>query len=505
MVSKTRAYNWYISLVAASCMVLYGYDASVFNALQNSKNWVAYFNTPSPNIIGAINTSYTVGAVVAGFFMGGPLADWAGRRVGMAAGAVLVIIATFMQTFAPRGQIGTFIAGRVIIGIGQGLALTAGSIYIGELSPPEIRGKIMSFWQMFYSVGSFIAYWVSFATTKHPKGLGDWDWKMVVIFQLLVPILILSQVFFIPESPRWYVQNGRNYENARRSLRRVRDTEEEVEEEITTIREAIEFEAEAISSGYSALWKDKSIRKRMYIAMIVNAGQQITGQGTLNSYSSIIYKKVFKNSDTVALINALNATFGIIFTLNATWTVDRFGRKFLFIVGGIGMAACMLIAATIETQTPSPGGAKTQPVGIAIVFVMFLFAFFYKPSWGATVWIFTAEIFSMNVRAQAVGMCSQSQNVVNSIVQQFFPIFLKNEGFYAFYMFAAINVLLAVFVWFFVPETKKVSLEEMDAVFGGANHVVEGAAIEHKDPARHESVGVIVEGKTVTERFEKST
>ena len=117
----------------------------------------------------------------------------------MAAGSVLVIIATIMQTFAPRGQIGTFIAGRVIIGIGQGLALTAGSIYIGELSPPEIRGKIMSFWQMFYSVGSFIAYWVSFATAKHPKGLGEWDWKMVVIFQLLVPILILSQVFFIPE------------------------------------------------------------------------------------------------------------------------------------------------------------------------------------------------------------------------------------------------------------------------------------------------------------------
>jgi hypothetical protein len=69
MVDKTRVYNWYISLVAASCMVLYGYDASVFNALQNSKHWIAYFNNPGPNIIGAINTSYTVGAVVAGFFM----------------------------------------------------------------------------------------------------------------------------------------------------------------------------------------------------------------------------------------------------------------------------------------------------------------------------------------------------------------------------------------------------------------------------------------------------
>lgn len=121
-------------------MVLYGYDASTFNALQNSKNWKAYFNHPvrfdtapgrpstdsiqGENIIGAINTSYTVGAVVAGFFFGGPLADFAGRRMGMAAGAVLVIMATFMQCFAPRGNIGVFIAGRVVIGLGQGLALS---------------------------------------------------------------------------------------------------------------------------------------------------------------------------------------------------------------------------------------------------------------------------------------------------------------------------------------------------------------------------------------------
>lgn len=110
----------------------------------------------------------------------------------------------------------------------------------------------------------------------------------------------------------------------------------------------------------------------------------------------------------------------------------------------------------------------------------------------------------MNVRAQAVGMCSQTQNVVNSIVQQFFPIFLKNEGFYAFYMFAAINVLLAIFTWFFVPETKQVSLEEMDAVFGGKNHVVEGAAIESKDPARQESVVVVGEkGGAAMERVER--
>ena len=233
----------------------------------------------------------------------------------------------------------------------------------------------------------------------------------------------------------------------------------------------------------------------MGLALILNAGQQITGQGSLNSYSTKIYQKVFTSDSQIALINALNATFGIFFTLNAVWIVDRFGRKFLLVVGGIGMGLCMIIVSAVETETPQlANGAKSEPVGISIVFLLFLFIFFCKfalltlanetlltisdkPSWGATVWIWTSEIFSMNVRAQAVGMASQTQNIANAIVQQFFPLFLQNEGFYAFYMFAGINFLLAAFVWFFIPETKQVPLEEIDILFGGANHVARGEEV----------------------------
>ena len=198
----------------------------------------------------------------------------------------------------------------------------------------------------------------------------------------------------------------------------------------------------------------------------------MTGQGSLNSYSTKIYQSVFTDNDTIQLINALNGTFGIIFTLNATWTVDRFGRRFLFLAGAVGMAMCMLIAAAVVTETPgSLSEGKTRSVGIATVFLMFLFAFFFKPSWGATVWIWTGEIFSMNVRNQAIAISSQFQNVANICLQQAFPVFLANEGFYAMYMFGAINVVLFAYVWFFIAETKNVSLEEMDTIFGGANHV----------------------------------
>lgn len=296
------------------------------------------------------------------------------------------------------------------------------------MAPPEIRGLIMAFWQTFYSVGSFIAYFINYGCSGR-KSLGEWDWRMVVIFQILVPIIIICLLPTMPETPRWYIKKRNDLDAARASLRRIRATEAEVDEEITAIREALEYEKEAISSTYSALFKDPSVRKRMYIAMILNIGQQLTGQGSLNTYSTTIYKNVWTNLQTINLINALNATCGILFTLNATWTVDRFGRRWMFIVGAIGMALCMLCVSVVGITTPGTT-SKSEPVGISIVFLLFLFIFFYKPSWGATTWIWTSEVFSMNVRAQAVGMCSQMQNVAQAIFNQFFPLFLANTGQY---------------------------------------------------------------------------
>lgn len=208
------------------------------------------------------------------------------------------------------------------------------------------------------------------------------------------------------------------------------------------------------------------------LCILLNIGQQLTGQGSLNNYSTKIYQAVFTDNNTIQLINALNGTLGILFTLNATWTVDRFGRRFLFLVGAVGMAICMITAAAVVTETPgSLSEGKSRSVGIATVFLMFMFAFFFKPSWGATVWIWTGEIFSMNVRNQAIAISSQAQNVANVCLQQAFPVFLANEGFYAMYMFGAINVVLFFYVWFFIAETKNISIEEIDVIFGGKNHV----------------------------------
>ncbi|KAM0417225.1 hypothetical protein ACHAPT_012802 [Fusarium lateritium] len=479
MPSRELVYNWYVALVAAGCMILMGYDASVFNSVQVSEHWVDHFNNPDAHMIGLLNTTYTVGGIVTGWFLSGPIADYLGRRWGMGIGCVITIVATFIQTFTPRHKIGLFIFGRVLIGAGQAVAITSGPIYIGEITEPRIRGKVMSFWQMFYSVGAFIAYWINYAAAKKRDSLGDWDWKMVVIFQLMMPLIITLQLPFIPESPRWLLSRKKDIAAARKALSRVRSDPQQVEEELLAIREVVEYEKEAQSEGWKAylfLFKDASIRKRLYLAFFINTGQQLSGQGTLNSYSSTIYKKVYSDLDTINLINALNATFSILFTLNAVWTVDRYGRRFLFLVGACGMALCTMLIPVVGLTTPGTDD-KSRPVGIAITFLAFLFAFFYKPTWGATTWTYTSEIFPLSVRGPAVGMSVQMQGVANTIFQQFFPIFYKNEGLKTFFFFMTMNVTLAAIVYFIVPETKQVPLEEMDTLFGGVSHVEKGAAI----------------------------
>ncbi|KAE8150460.1 general substrate transporter [Aspergillus avenaceus] len=477
--------------------MLNGYDSSSFNAIQGSDHFMEYFHHASPSVIGSVNTAYTVGGIVAGFFVSAPISDRFGRKWTMYIGAGIVIISSVIAAFTPR-DMGGFIASRTITGIGQGLAMPAGPVYINEVATANQRGMLMSLWQVYFGIGSFVAYWINYACSENADKLGNWDWKIVMLFQILAPIIIITGMPFCPESPRWYIQQDRT-EDALKALSLIRDDPEKIQAEIQEIQQAIAFEKEMNPGRYSPLWKDLAIRYRFLLACGINIGQQFTGQGSLSMYSTMIYKKVFTDNKQIQLINALNGTFSIIFTLNATWMVDRFGRRALFLIGAAGMSVCMFIVAATVTETPEQDdGSKSKPVGIATVFLMFLFALFYKPSWGATVCIWTAEVFSMNIRAQAIGMATQSQSISNTILQQIFPIFLEKKGFYAMYMFGAINIVLFIYVYFLIPETKGVALEHMDTLFGGVDHAEKGVEI-----VQHDSKGHAVELEEVNERVDK--
>ncbi|EXK38575.1 hypothetical protein FOMG_06148 [Fusarium oxysporum f. sp. melonis 26406] len=499
--NSKKANLWFSCLIPCTCMAVYGYDSSTFNAAQGSVHFMNYFDNPSPSTIGSVNTAMSVSNIVAGVFLSALVSDRFGRKWSMWVGAILVIISTFVSAFTPP-VIGGFIAGRVITGFGQGLMMPAGPVFINEIAPANLRGTIMSFWQLNFAVGSFVAYWINYACSKNAESLGEWDWRIVMLLQVFFPVIIISGLFFCPETPRWYVQNDR-FEEAYDILLEIRDDPDLIAKEMQDIRQAIAFEKKQTNSTwtrYKLLWTDKSVRRRILLAAAINIGQQLTGNNSLATYSTIIYKKVFTSNSQIQLINALAGTFNILFTLNATWMTDFLGRRPILLIGVAGMAVCMFAAAAVVTETPTlEDGSKSSSVGIATVFLMFLFALFFKPSWGATVWIWTSEIFSMNIRAQAVAMTTQCQSIASIILQQIFPIFLSAKGFYAMYMFGAINIVLFVFVWFCIPETKGVSLEHMDVLFGGADHADVGAVIVTEKTV-HDDMASVHTTKTPTVR-----
>ena len=497
MVRKHILRNYLVTLCSALSMVIYGYDESFFSSMQVLPFWLKYFDHPSPALIGAVNTGYTVGAIVCGFFISPIISDKFGRKWALGSGSAVVIVASIIMALAPN--IAAFIAARTISGMGQGLMLPAGPVYIGEMVYPGIRGRLMSLWQIGYAVGSIISTYTTLGCVYSPH-LGVWQWRIVVLLQIVTPAVLISGLAGCPETPRWYLQHG-SEEKARQSLSTVR-LPEEVDFELSEIRNAIREQSS--EAKYKQLVRNKSYRIRLLLAIGLNVGQKFTGSVSLNQYSGIILKQVFSSSQTVILMNAIIAIFSTLSPFTAFFLIDKLGRRPLFMASSVGLTLTLFTMATVVTQTPEEHGHHTLPVGVGVIILVCVFQLCFGPGWGGAVWIWTSEVWPVAVRANAVAIASQSQQISSAILGQIFPLLFAAARFYIFYFYAGTNILLGLFVWFFIKETKGVALEHMEDLFGGVDHVLAGEQYAMKAVAENDvDIGAV--RKTVPAHVEVST
>lgn len=465
MVQRYLLTNYLVTVVACLNYILNGYDQSLYSSFQVMKPFLNHFGNPSPYWIGMINTAPGIASIVYAFFFAAPVNDWIGRRKAIFAAGVLNMIGTFIQTFAPN--VGAYMAGRAISWISMVQSQNAAPLLVSEVALKTIRGRLISFWQMFWSFGAIEAACICLGTSHYPN-LGNWMWKIPCIIQLVTPLMVCSLVFLCPESPRWLVGKGR-VEEARAALKRVR-LPEDVEEELENIQGAVVYEAEVTKGRYRQWFVNKSYSRRLAIVFALFLGQQLGGQGVLTQYSGIVYQSVFKSSSTSILLNSLNWILAVLYVLPATFFVDRLGRRPILLVGAAGQAIAMLGVATVVTQVPRVNGEYTFSVGVAAVFFVYFYNLFYQAAWGCTTWVVATEVFPLNVRAQGLAVSSQAEGAIMLGLGFTFPTFLANDGFYAFYFFMGVNVVNFLVVFFFLPETKRRTLEEMDHLFGGTDH-----------------------------------
>ena len=451
--SGSIVYLSMVCLVAALGGLLFGYDTGVING---SLKFVQLKFELSAAMKGLAASSALL-ACILGAGLAGTLSDMLGRKKVLVISAVLFLISA-IGTALPQNLL-QFIIFRVIGGIGVGAASMTSPMYIAEISPARMRGRMVSVNQFAIIFGMLVVYFVNYFIEG--QGTEDWNiqtgWRWMFGSEAVPATLLLIFLFWIPESPRWLTKQDRS-EQALIILSRV-DGDLYAQEEMKQIQDAMSRESTSLRQLFHP-----GMRIVLLIGVILAVLQQVTGINVFLYFGSEIFEKLGGETIDAALLQqVVVGAVNLLFTVLAIWTVDKFGRKPLMIIGSIGMGISLFAMGF--------AGAY-QATGLWLLFFVLVYIASFAISVGPVTWVILSEIFPTKIRGRAMGIATVCLWVANSIVSQTFPMmdespFLVekfNHGF-PFFIYGAMCVILVAFVGWAVPETKGKTLEEIEKLW----------------------------------------
>lgn len=361
-------------------------------------------------------SSNVVSLLTAGCFFGSIFAayinDRIGRRYSLMIFCSIFLVGAAIQVGAHH-QIGMIYGGRVIAGLGIGGMSSITPVFVSENCPPEYRGRIAGMFQEFLVIGSTFAYWLDYGVKLHiPESTRQW--RIPVAIQLVPGGLMLIGLFFLKESPRWLMKQGRQDE-ALTSLAYIRNEpqdSEEVQREIAEIYTAVEEETLATEG---VTWKEcleKSNRYRFFLAFVIMFWQQFSGTNSIGYYAPQIFESIGVSSTNSSMFaTGIYGTVKVVATAIFLFIgIDRWGRKNSMIGGGAWMAAMMfIIGAVLATNPPNADATSVSPASTAMVAMIYLYVIGYSFSWGPTPWVYLGE-----VRSQTISILEISTNFLRS-------------------------------------------------------------------------------------------
>lgn len=432
-----------LAMVAALGGLLFGYDTAVISGA-----------------IGFLQTRFDLDAVmkgwaascalvgcVAGACFAGTLSDWLGRKRVLLATAVLFAISA-VGSAVPRNLTELVIA-RILGGVGVGMASMLSPLYIAEVSPARIRGRLVSVNQFAIIFGMLVVYFVN----AQVAAIGDeaWNvalgWRWMFGSETLPAALFLVLLFFVPESPRWLTKQGRSDE-ALATLIRV-GGRRQAEQEIAEIKVAIAHEGGSISQLFLP---------GMRIPLIIGVGlailQQVTGINVVLYYAPEIFKSTGLTATDAINDTVIVGAVNLAFTLVAIWVVDKLGRKPLLLIASAGMGISLFLLGRAFLLENFEGRW-------VLLFVLIYVASF-AVAMGPVVWVVMSEIFPTRIRGRAMSIATVCLWIACYGVSQLFPVMLERLAGYAFFVYAGMCVVSFAFVTGCLPETKGKTLEEIE-------------------------------------------
>lgn len=438
--ASNRAYVYFISLVAAVGGLLFGFDIAIINgALVYLKQQFGLTDVQTEVAASALLLGCVFGAGLSGV-----LSDRYGRRKMLLISAALFALSAFAAAL-PR-NLTEFVVARFAGGLAIGVASVLSPLYIAEMSPAEIRGRLVSINQFAIVSGILLAYYVSWQLSS--LGLASWRWMFVSA--ALPSVLFFVALLRVPESPRWLIKEGRSPE-ALGILQRVSSTGD-AGAEVEAIQATISEE-----SGSLKQLLEPALRRPLIIAVGLAILQQITGVNTILFYGSLIYTEHAgsQTASSALLANVIVGATNFVFTIVALAIIDKIGRKAILMLssGGMGISLIVLGALFHVNSTAI----------YAILAVILLYVAFFAVGMGPGVWVVMSELFPTRIRGRAMAIATVTLWIAcTALTLTFLSLVSAVTVAGAFWLYAAICLFTFFFVWRVVPETKGKTLEEIE-------------------------------------------
>ncbi|KAL0065168.1 Plasma membrane low glucose sensor [Marasmius tenuissimus] len=467
---------------AAFAGILFGYDTGVISGVKEMDNWLSIFGTPNPQFgidpeagpytISSSRESLIVSILSAGTFfgalLGAPLGDFLGRKGGVIVGCLVFAVGVAMQTAAMH--VALFVVGRVFAGLGVGIVSCLIPMYQSECSPKWIRGAVVSLYQWAITIGLLLAAIVN-NSTKNRDGRSSW--RIPTAVQFAWAAILGGGMLILPESPRWYIKRGK-YDEAAKALARLTGlsaSDAETQAEINDVRASLEAERAMGESSYIDCFRSghNKILLRTLTGIFIQAWQQLTGINFIFYYGTTFFKNSGISNPFV--ITIITNVVNVVMTLPGIWGVERFGRRSLLLWGAVLMCVCEYIVAIVGV-TVSVNNIAGQKVLIAFVCI---YIAGFASTWGPIAWVITGEIFPLQVRAKAMSLSVASNWLWNFAIGYATPYLVNKEAGSAgleakvFFIWGSTCLCCVIFTLICVPETKGLSLEQIDLMYQNTN------------------------------------
>jgi SP family xylose:H+ symportor-like MFS transporter len=476
--STTKINIYFITIVITLGGLLFGYDTGVINGTQFY--FSKYFELTGA-LKGFIVSSALLGAL-AGAASAGIISKAIGRKNSLIIAAILFTISAWgsgLPSMLPESTT-LLVIFRLIGGLAIGIASMNAPMYIAEIAPAKNRGILVTFYQLAVVIGFFVVFLVTYfigsdLTESENIAFG---WRNMFWSELVPAGLFLVLLFFVPKSPRWLMIKGRE-EEAENILIRIHG-EEIAAKEIKEIRNNIKAE----STKKKASIFNKTMLPIVIIGTVLSVLQQFTGINAVLYYGADIFEQALGfGQDDVLLQQILLATVNLLFTFIAMFTVDKLGRKPLLIIGGFGMLVGFLIMGfTLYFSDYAGVNSAGLPTistteGIISLIGILVFIGSFAMSMGPIVWVLLSEIFPNKIRSAAMAVAVAAQWLANYFVSQTFPMVVESDAnrlimnggtwnnALPYFLFSVFIVIIILFVYKYIPETKGKTLEEMEALF----------------------------------------